>query len=341
MTVKRVRKVSENGRDITMTTAKSPIPEYAHFEHNPPIRNRPPLIIMPGLCLLIFLLVMTGPAQAQDFVSPTRVARMPSGEFIIADSKRQTLTIWDAQSESVVRVIDAPGRPVSVAFGWDHFFVGNELTQSVDVLNYKKGKLKYILGGKRFHIRRPSDIALDIEQGLVFVTDSATGSVLVFDKDGELLRNLPAEGQPPLYRPTGLAVDPVRGEVLVSDFGDPMNPVATVIIYDYNGIQKASINGSAGCGWFACVGNYNFSRPQGLAVNSQGLIYVVDSVLGQVLVFDRETGNGVAVIGEVGAGPGQLLLPLDLAIGEETDDLYVTSNRNRRIEVFPGKGLLP
>jgi len=344
MFVKRVRKVPGNGRDITMNTAKSPTPEYGHFEYNPLVRYRPPLIMMPGLCLLIFLLAMTGPAQAQDFVSPTRVATMPSGELIIADSKRQTLSIWDAQSASVVRVIDAPGRPVSVAFGWDHFFVGNELTQTVDVLKYtknKKSKLKYILGGKRFHIRRPSDIALDIEQGLVFVTDSATGSVLVFDKDGELLRNLPAAGQPPLYRPTGLAVDPVRGEVLISDFGDPMDPVAAVNIYDYNGIHKASINGSAGCGWFACVGNYNFSRPQGLAVNSQGLIYVVDSVLGQVLVFDRETGNGVAVIGEVGAGPEQLLLPLDLAIGEETNDLYVTSNRSRRIEVFPGKGLLP
>jgi hypothetical protein len=38
----------------------------------------------------------------------------------------------------------------------------------------KNGKLRYILGGKNFHIRRPSDISLDIDQGLVFVTDSAT-----------------------------------------------------------------------------------------------------------------------------------------------------------------------
>lgn len=325
-----------------MKTPKSPMPEYAYFEGTPAVRNRPPIIVIPALCLSIFLLAMTVPAQAQDFVSPTRVAVMPSGELLIADSKRQTLSIWDPQTASVVRVIDAPGRPISVAFGWDLFFVGNEITQTVDILYIKNKKHKLsVLGGKRFHIRRPSDIALDIDQGLIFVTDSATGSVLVFDQGGELLRTLPAAGQPPLYRPTGLAVDPLRGEVLVSDFGDPMHPVATVKIYDYDGIQKASINGSAGCNWFACVGNYNFSRPQGLAVNSQGMIYMVDSVLGQVLVFDRDTGDGIAVIGEVGSGPGQLLLPLDLAIDEQTNDLYVTSNRNRRIEVFSGKGLLP
>ena len=292
------------------------------------------------LIFTVFSSVPGGSVLAQGFVSPTRIATMPSGELLIADSKQQTLQIWDPQSTSPVRVIDAPGRPISVAFGWELFFVGNEITQSVDVLKYKKGKLKYILGGKNFHIRRPSDIALDIEQGLIFVTDTATGRVLVFDKGGELLRTLPAAGQPPLYRPTGLAVDPVRGEVLVSDFGDPMDPEASVNIYDYDGIEKTRIDGSAGCGWFACAGEYNFSRPQGLAVNSQGLIYLVDSVRGQVLVFDRDTTNGVAVIGEAGTGPQQLLLPLDLVIDGNTSDLYVTSNRNRRVEVFSGKGFL-
>jgi DNA-binding beta-propeller fold protein YncE len=297
--------------------------------------------LMPAF-LLILPLAMTMPAQGQDFYSPVRLTKMPSGELVIVDSRRQTLSIWDPQSASVVRVIDAPGRPVSVAYGWNYLFVGNEMTQSVDVVRPKNGKLRYILGGKNFHIQRPSDIAVDIDQGLVFVTDSATASVLVFDKGGDLLRSLPAAGQPPLYRPTGLAVDPVKGEVLVSDFGDPVNPDASVTIYDYDGIFKASVDGSAGCGSFGCSGAHiNFSRPQGLAVNSQGLIYVVDSVLGQVLVFDRDTTEGVAAIGTKGKGPQQLWLPLDLAIGDDNNDLYVTNNRNRRLEVFLGKGLLP
>lgn len=292
--------------------------------------------------LSILPLALVLPAQAQDFPSPVRIAEMPTGNLVIADSRRQSLLIWDPQSASVVRVIDAPGRPVSVAFGWGYFFVGNEITQSVDVLEFRKGKLRKILGGKKFHIERPSDIALDIDNDLVFVTDSATAAVLVFDRrSGDLLRTLPADGQPPLYRPTGLTVDPVRGEVLVSDFGDRMNPDASIKIYDYDGMFIASIDGSAGCGSFGCSNPYVFSRPQGLVVNSQGLIYLVDSLLSTVLVFDRATTDGVATIGNKGKGPNQLLLPLDLVVGTDTGDLYVTNNRNQRLETYPGKGLLP
>ncbi len=278
--------------------------------------------------------------QAQTFLSPTRLTQMPLGDVAVVDSKRQALVVVSSNPKKKDAVISVPGRPVSVAFGWGKFFVGNEITQSVDVLN-KKGRLQYILGGESFHIARPSDIAIDKDLGLVFVSDSATAKIWVFDKGGELLRTLPAEGETPLYRPTGLTVDAVKGEVLVSDFGDPMDPTAAINIYDYDGLFRASIDGSAGCGWFSCVGSFNFSRPQGLTVDSEGLIYLVDSVLGQVLVFDRDTQKGVNTIGQTGSGPGQLMLPLDVIINEKTGDLQVTNNRNRRLEVFDAEGLAP
>ena len=293
---------------------------------------------------VLFLLSFAalGPAQAQYFPSPVRIAEMPTGDLVVADSRRQALVIWNPQTATVVGEVEALGRPVSVAYGWGYFFVGNELTQSVDMVEPRKGKLRKILGGKKFHVQRPSDIALDIDNDLVFVTDSATAAVLVFDRrSGDLLRTLPAEGQPPLYRPTGLFVDTTRGEVLVSDFGDRDNPDASINIYDYDGILKASIDGSAGCGSFGCSNPYVFSRPQGLAVNSQGLIYVVDSLLSTVLVFNRETQDGVTTIGIKGKGDDQLWLPLDLVISGAANDLYVTNNRNQRIEIYPGKGLLP
>ena len=76
-------------------------------------------------------------------------------------------------------------------------------------------------------------------------------------------------------------------------------------------------------------------------MNEQGLIYVVDSFRGQVLVFDRDTLQGLEVIGVQGTGSGELLLPLDILIEPKSKDLYVTSNRTKRVEVFSGKGLLP
>jgi len=306
------------------------------FLRNPGIMPFWVLLLLSALVVPLFAV----PAHAQTFLSPTRITQMPSGDVVVADSKRQALVVISSNPKKEDTLISVPGRPVSVAFGWGKFFVGNEITQSVDVLN-KKGRLQYILGGDSFHIARPSDIAIDKDQGLVFVSDPATAKVWVFDKDGALLRTLPAAGEPPLYRPTGLTVDPARGEVLVSDFGDPMDPTAAINIYDYDGFFRATINGSAGCSWFACVGSFNFSRPQGLTVDSTGLIYLVDSVLGQVLVFDRETQKGVNTIGQIGSGPGQLMLPLDVIIDKKTGDLHVTNNRNRRLEVYSGEGLLP
>lgn len=284
------------------------------------------------------LVVPFGAAQAQTLVSPTRIAQIGSSGVVVADSKLQGLVVIPSDPNKKAAFISVPGRPVSVAFGWGKFFVGNEITQSVDVLN-KKGRLRGILGGANFHIARPSDIAIDRGAGLVFVSDPTTAKIWVFSRGGPLLRTLPAAGEQPLYRPTGLALDPATREVFVSDFGDPVDPTATVSIYDYEGLFKASIDGSAGCGSFGCSGDFNFSRPQGLAVDSNGLLYIVDSVLGQVLVYDRETLEGIEAIGQIGSGPGQLLLPLDVIVDPSTGDLRVTNNRNHRLEAFDSQGL--
>jgi len=287
------------------------------------------------LCMATACFLFGSSVSAQDFVSPTRLASLPSGQLLVADIKMKVLLVWELHPEIVVRKIDVPGRPVSVAYGWSRLFVGNEVTQTVDVLNMS-GKLLYTLGGDGLYISRPSDIALDVERELVFVTDPGSSRVLVFNRNGTLVRTLPAAGQTPLYQPTGIVVDPVRSEVLVSDFGrgSSFSMTAAIHVYDYNGMHLRSISGNR-------ADNYSFSRPQGLALNDQGLVYVVDSLRGQVLVFNRDTAEGVTIIGELGQGEGQLMLPLDVHISKKTNAVYVTNNRNRRIEVYDGKGVLP
>ena len=299
------------------------------------------LLILPllFLCATTYWLVASSPVQAQNLRqalrSPTRIAQLPSGKLLVADHKLQALLVMNPRKNRVQRTIKVPGRPVSVAFGWKKFFVGNEITQTVDVLN-RAGRLLYTLGGDGLYISKPSDIALDIKQRLVFISDPGSSRVLVFSRSGTLLRTLPAAGQTPLYRPTGIVVDPVRAEVLVSDFGKSgaFGMKAAIHTYDYNGVHLRSISGSRYDG-------YGFSRPQGLALNDRGLVYVADSLKGQVLVFNRDTAEGVATIGEMGQGAGQLMLPLDVHINKKKKTLYVTNNRNRRIEVFSGKGVLP
>ena len=290
-----------------------------------------------GGCLLWLVMTATAIAQPLRLNSPNRLAFMPSGHILVSDHRLKGVAAWNSRRQELMRVVRIPGRVSGIAVGWNRIFVGNERTQSVDV-HTLGGRYRYVLGGADGQVRRPSDIALDIRRGLVFVSDPGSGKVWVYDYRGPLLRTLPAPGEPvKLHQPTGLTVDPERDEVLVSDFGKAgsFSMKAWVRIYDYDGFHLDSISGSRG------TSDFRFSRPQGIVLNGEGYIFLVDSLRGQVLVFDRDTLQGVRVIGELGRGPGQLFLPLDVLIDDRAGTLYVSNNRNARIEVFSGAGALP
>ena len=67
----------------------------------------------------------------------------------------------------------------------------------------------------------PSDIAVDQEEGLVFVLDGSAKAVKIFDRSGRRVGTVsgPGGSSEQLANPIGVAVDPARGEVLVSDYG--------------------------------------------------------------------------------------------------------------------------
>ena len=237
---------------------------------------------------------------------------------------------------------------MAVAFAANLVFIGNASAQNVEVYRLKgtpKGPGKtleflYNLGftpsGQPGTIQAPSDIDLDKGSGLAFVLDSRDRKVKVFDFAGNVVSTFPALGDPQLLSPTAIAVDPVRQEVLVSDYGDPngsftANVPARIMIYSYYGAFLSKIDGGV------TNTDAQFDRPQGLATDGQGHIFMAESVLGQVFVFDRNTGAVLKKLGSFGDGPGQLELPLDLFL-EKNGDLFVTNNMLKRIEVFRAAG---
>lgn len=76
--------------------------------------------------------------------------------------------------------------------------------------------------------------------------------------------------------------------------------------------------------------------PKGLAVDSQGNIYVSDSWNNRILKLDPE-GNLIAAYGREGSGEGELSGPTGLAV-DAADNLYVSDNGNNRIQKFDSKG---
>ncbi len=223
------------------------------------------------------------------------------------------------------------GLPLGIAAARNLLFVGNAAAQSVEVYRTNGMRLDDLAAPGT--VSDPKDIAVDSEQGLVFVLDGHASRIWVFSIDRVLQGSIGAPGTGPerLQNPTGLAVDPVRREVVVSDYGDPRTGDHPAIkIFGYDGAFVEAISGKSG------MFGKRFSRPQGLTVGAAGHIFITEALAGQIIVLERESRAVVKTLGALGAGPGDLWLPLDVVV-DRNRDVFVVNNRLGRIEVY-GRG---
>jgi DNA-binding beta-propeller fold protein YncE len=73
-------------------------------------------------------------------------------------------------------------------------------------------------------------------------------------------------------------------------------------------------------------------RPKGIGVDSEGHLYVVESLSGIVQVFDQQ-GQLLYYFGQRGSGFGEFQLPSGLFI-DRNDRVFVVDSHNRRVQVF-------
>ena len=269
--------------------------------------------------------------------SPIRLALIPGNDVLVSDYQSGLILILKGKNLRIVNGFAVAGNPLGVEYAKGVIYVGNETTHRVEAYNRAGKRLRRY--GFSVPVEKPTDMAADIEANSLFVVDGIGKTVKVFSLKGDFLRAFPAMNpdSPVLANPTGIALDSVRREVFVSDYGDPFKTIdPRVQIFDYSGHVLGTITGK-GTGM---LGKPRFSRPQGLAVDESARVFLVDCYSGEVLVFDRFTGALLKTIGSFGTGPGELQLPLDIVINPSSKDLYLTNNRAARIEVFVKGGQL-
>lgn len=316
------------------------------------------------LALALLCLSAGGPAWVQTAaVAQTSSAATMSGPIRITDSPLG-LMVGDYVGYGVVFVnpvtlaveeaIPVTGKPLGVAWMNGLVYVGDEKTGAIEVYQKRtagqkntdnQGKAKKVAGWSQVSasltgsaIGGPADIAADEGARLLFVASKRDKTVYVLDEAGALIRTIGAPGSTnPVGRPQGLALDPVGQRIYVSDDGAEVctwmgcAPVSLVQVYDYDGNFLGAISGDSG------QANFEFSRVQGVTVDSTGRVYLVDSYRGQVLVFDEISPNswtGIGTFGTKGAGVKQLLLPMDVIVDEASATVYVTNTMKGRVEVF-------
>ncbi|MCB9453395.1 MAG: TIGR03663 family protein [Anaerolineaceae bacterium] len=176
-------------------------------------------------------------------------------------------------------------------------------------------------------------IALD---GHIYVPEEFNYRISVFDQDGNFLtvigqRGVPVPGQVTFERPNSVAIGP-DGNLYVAD---TWNYRVIVVSPDGEYIRSWGQRGEYGIE--ARTEPFDgFWGPRGIAVDSQGRVFVADTGNKRVRVYTSE-GQFLYDIASGGSGVGQLDEPSGLYIGGDSL-LYVADTWNQRVSVFTLEG---
>lgn len=177
-------------------------------------------------------------------------------------------------------------------------------------------------------LMRPTGIAFNKTNRLLYVSETGAHQIVLFDLNGKERLHLGRRGEAPgqFNFPTDLFIDHT-GKLYVTD---PIN--ARIQVFSADGVFVRAF-GRAG------DAQGEFSKPKGVAVDSEGSIYVCDALRDSVQVFDS-SGTFRLEFGERGQDSGTFWMPSGIYIDRE-DMIYVADTYNRRVQVFRHPGKIP
>lgn len=260
-------------------------------------------------------------------------------------------------------------RPYSVVTdSHNRVIVTDPGARGVHVFDFEQEKYKFLSHPEgKDALKSPQCVAVD-KLNNIYVTDSDTGKIFVFDEHGKLRRIIGSlrGGEGFLKRPTGIAVDSDAQRIYVTD--TLRNKIymldmqgAVLQSFGKNGTEPGEFNyptelrlygdelvvvdamnfriqvlDRAGTFLFEIgrIGDVrgDFFRPKGVAVDSEGHIYSADALHNVVQVFNRE-GQLLYYFGQEGTEFGNFRMPAGVFI-DSNDRVFVVDSYNRRVEVF-------
>lgn len=246
------------------------------------------------------------------------------GRIYVTDASRQAVYVFEQTAGELLVWDKAEGlasfvSPVAVTLGPAGQVLVSDAELGIVARLDRKGNPQRSFG--KGVLKRPTGLAYDAKRGLIYVADTRAHDIKVFDGDGRLLRTLGrhGEGDGEFNMPTFLSF--AHDELYVTD---AMNN--RVQVFKGDSAQPRLNFGARGL----FVGN--LVRPKGVAVDSEGNIYVVESYYDRLLVFDKH-GKFLMPIGGTGPETGRFYLPAGVWV-DSRNRVFVADMFNGRVVLF-------
>jgi DNA-binding beta-propeller fold protein YncE len=201
-------------------------------------------------------------------------------------------------------------------------YVTDTVQRKVFVIDPQARTVSFIGDTGQGRVVKPIGVALD-EDGRVFVADASQNRIFGYDLDGNLIIAIGHEGE--LENPSGLTIDQQRKLLYVAD--SRKHVVMCYSSADGTFVRQVGKPGKE-------VGELSF--PTNLSVDSQGRLYVADTMNFRVQVFDAE-GAFLKAIGSMGDAVGDLSRPKGVGIDSE-GHIYVADANLHRFQILDYEG---
>lgn len=204
-------------------------------------------------------------------------------------------------------------------------FVADTQNQRIQVFS-KIGDWQYLIraGSQQDYLKTPCSVSVS-RQGYIYVVDSGTSRIAVFDQSGRFIRSFGAagKGKGEFANPYGIAISS-KDEVYVADTEN-----SRIQVLDSHG-QVSKIFGRPG------TRPGEFKTPYAISLDNKDNLFVLDYGIPRVQVLDRQ-GICRLDFGKRGVGGGEFSIPRGIAV-DSKGRIYVADTLNHRIQIFTGKG---
>jgi len=338
------------------------------------------LILSLSLLLLLASCSTSGPTE-EAFEPPVYPLPPEKARFIYERTFRTSFDVKESTAmekfKSFATGVGGAGyglaKPYGVAVYQGRIYASDTVQRVVLEFDVPGRDFKVIGQEGKGELAKPIGLAVDRNNGTLYVVDHTQKRVVVFDKDGNYLRAIGGKGY--FQRPSGIAVSPDGKKIYVVDTGGvdsdahhllifnaltgehlktvgkrgteenqfnlPLMaataPDGTVYVVDGGNFRVEGFNPDGKFKiTFGAIGRRSgqFSRPKGIACDKDGNIYVVDAAFGNFQIFNPK-GQLLLFVGDRGykGRPGEYMLPAGIAVDED-GRVYMVDQYFKKIDVF-------